>query len=155
VTDSVVSVTVNRARLKSCRKSPKLAASSAAADEHNEVGALARKETVRAMKELVRLVPPEDKKVGTFDGKENNAAEVSNAVMSCTPSLDKWVEVEGSKEQNASSEKECESIGGEIIFESRADDKTGGLVCVARKPTVTRKLLVSLQVHLRGIQRAT
>jgi hypothetical protein len=155
VTDSVISVTVNRARLKSCRKSPKLAASSDAADEHNEVGTLASKETVRAMKESVRSVPPEDKKVGAFDGKENDAAEVISAVMSSTPSLDKWVEVEGSKEQNDSSEKECESIGGEIIFESRADDETGGLVCVARKPTMTRKLLVSLQVHFRGIQRAT
>ena len=41
VTDSVVSVTVNRARLKSCHKSTKLAASSAAAVGHDEVGAFA------------------------------------------------------------------------------------------------------------------
>jgi hypothetical protein len=90
---------------------------SAAADEHNEVGALARKETVRAMKESVRSVPAEDEKVGAFDGKENDAAEVTNAVMSRTPSLDKWVEIKGSKEQHDSSEKECVVIGGEILFE--------------------------------------
>jgi hypothetical protein len=81
------------------------------------VGALTRKETVGAMKESVRLVPPEDEKVGAFDGKENDAAEVTNAVMSSTPSLDKWVKVEGSKEQHDSSEKELEIIGGEILFE--------------------------------------
>jgi hypothetical protein len=118
VTDSVVSVTVNRARLKSCHKSPKLAASSAAAVGHNDVGAFARKERVKAMKESVRLVPHEDEKVGACDGKENDTAEVTNAVMSSMPSsLDKWVKVEGSKEQHDSSEKECAIICGEILFE--------------------------------------
>jgi hypothetical protein len=117
VTDSVVSVTVNRARLQSGHKSPKLAASSAAAVGHNEVGAFARKERVRAMKESVRLVPHEDEKVGACDGKEDDAAEDTNAVMSSMPSLDKWIKVEGSKEQHDSSEKECAIIGGEILFE--------------------------------------
>jgi hypothetical protein len=81
------------------------------------VSVLARKETVRAMKESVRSVPPENKKVGTCNGKENNAAEVTNAVMSRMPSLDKWIKIKGSKEQHDSSEKECAIIGGEILFE--------------------------------------
>jgi hypothetical protein len=85
--------------------------------QHNELGALAHKETVRATKESVRSVPAEDEKVGAFNSKENDAAEVTNAVMSSTPSLDKWVKVEGSKEQHDSSEKECAIIGGEILFE--------------------------------------
>jgi hypothetical protein len=74
------------------------------------------------MKVSVRSVPLELEKVAAFDGKENDAAEVTNAVMSSMPSLGKWVEVEGSKEQHDYSEKQCAIIDGEILFEWRADD---------------------------------
>jgi hypothetical protein len=101
---------------------PELAASSASALVDEELDAHARKETGVTMEEAVRSVSPEDEKVYAVVGEDNGAAEVTDAVGSSTPPLDEWVEVEESQEQHDSPEKERTMIGGEILFERRADD---------------------------------
>ena len=77
------------------------------------MGTLACKETGTARKESIRSVPPEDKKMAAFDDKDNDAAEVTDAMGSSTPSLNLWDEIEESEEQHESFEKEHAIIGCE------------------------------------------
>jgi hypothetical protein len=67
-------------------------------------------------------VHPEVENVGAFVGKDNDAAEDTDAVVSSMPSINKWVKVERYKEQQDSSENERLIIGGETLFERWADD---------------------------------
>jgi hypothetical protein len=90
--------------------------------EDEEVGEHARKETGTAIKESARSVPPEDEKVGAFVGKNNDAAEVTKAVVSSTLSLDEW----GQKSRSV--HPEVEKVGAFVGKDNDAAEVTDAVV---------------------------